>query len=282
MALSEGTRIVMRKWFGYSVLCMAPVLASSLETKPWFGSVWEFHFSSAYTYSRYHRVQDASVQLSHPSNDQLLRFDLGVSPSEMWDVQAEVEFINTPRQSFSYRSAAAQARVQWLNDIAGDPVSWTTGFNIREVSDKSLHDVSCPYHAIVDFELTTALGKEWSKGPYWTARTWGNLGIGIANEGSPWLRGLWVFEKNWDNRHRAIFFTDGYFGFGTKQHVNVKHFNGWAKYHHQSIDLGLGYQYHFDLWGDITLSYARRIYAHTFPEQVNFITIAYQVPFSVL
>ncbi len=271
----------MRKWFVYSILCVAPVIVSSLETRPWFDSVCEFSFATEYTYSRYHHVQDASVQLTHPSNDQLLRLNLGFTPSEIWDIQAEIEFVDTPRQRFSYRSAAIQARILWFNDIVGDPVSWTTGLNIREVSDKSLSDVSCPYHAMVDFELTTAIGKEWSKGPDWTSRTWGNIGLGTANEGSPWLRGLWVFQKNWSNRHRAIVFAHGYFGFGTKQRVNVDHFNGWAKFHHQSIDLGLGYQYHFDLWGDITLSYARRIYAHSFPEHVNFFTIAYEVPFSV-
>ncbi len=254
----------------------------SLETKPWLGNLGEFEFASAYTYSRFTRVQDARVQPHGPSNDHLLRLDLKVTPSAIWDVQAELELTATPRQSFGYRSAAVQGRVQWFNDIAGDLVSWTTGLNVREVSGVSLRDVSSPYHAYLDIELTSAIGKEWSKKAYWVARTWGNLAIGMGNQGSPWISALWVGEKNWNNRHRAILFADGYVGLGIKQHVNVDHFHGWGKFQHRSIDVGAGYQYHFDLWGDLTLSYAYRVYARTFPEKVSFLTIEYKIPFSVL
>ena len=269
---------MIRKW----LLCSLPVFAFSLETKPWLGNLGEFEFAAGYTYSRFDRVQDASVQLRQPSNDHLLRSDLTLTPSEMWDVQVEVEFAVTPRQSWGYRSAAVQGRVQWLDDIAGDPVSWTTGLNVREVSSDSLHDISSPYHARVDVELCSAIGKEWSKAAYWVMRTWGNLAIGMGNRGSPWLQALGVWEKNWDNHHRAIISANGYFGFGSKQQVNVDHFDGWGKFQHRSVDLGVGYQYHFDLWGDITISYAYRVYAHTFPERVSFLTFAYKVPFSVL
>ena len=271
----------MRNWWSYPFICLFPLVASTLETKPWLGTVWEFDFSAAYTYSRFSRVDGASAQLKHPFNDQLVTLDIGFTPSEMWDVRAEVEVVNTPRQSWGYRSAAVQGRVQWLDDISGDPLSLTSGLNMREVSTVSLRDISCPYHSVVDFELTTAIGKEWSKGCHWTMRTWGNVGIGMANRGYPWLSAQGVVEKNWNNHHRAILFADGYIGFGPKQHVDVNHFHGWAKYHHQSVDLGVGYQYHFDLWGDITVSYAYRVFAHTFPERVNFFTIAYQVPFSL-
>ena len=34
-------------------------------------------------------------------------------------------------------------------------------------------------------------------------------------------------------------------------------------------------------WGRITLAYTRRLYAHSFPENVNFFTIGYMLPFSL-
>ena len=61
----------------------------SLYTKPWVGNVYEFEWQSAFTYSRYHKVQDASVQLSHPSNDKLISLDLGFTASPRLDIQAE-------------------------------------------------------------------------------------------------------------------------------------------------------------------------------------------------
>src|SRR5277367_6649476 len=75
----------------------------ALNTKPWFGDIYEFALDSAFTYSRYHKVQDASVQLKHPSNDKLYALDLGFTPSDSVDLQAEVEFADTPRQSFGWR-----------------------------------------------------------------------------------------------------------------------------------------------------------------------------------
>lgn len=248
--------------------------------QPWLGNVWECDLSMDFTYSRYREIQGASKQLSAPSNDKLGTFDLRLTPSERWDVQLEVQFADTPRQSLGLRSTAAQGRIVWMNDLSGDPISWTSGLQIRKVTRHSLKDVSCPYHSYVNIELNSSVGKEWSTGPFWTTHLWGLFAIGLANHGSPWLRGLGVFEKNWDNRHRAVLFVEGYFGLGDKQHVDVDHFDGWGKFHHQSIDLGASYRYHFAIWGEIAMTYMRRVYSHTFPENVNFFTLSYTIPFS--
>ncbi|MBI3236248.1 MAG: FAD-dependent oxidoreductase [Chlamydiales bacterium] len=263
-----------------SIICTTSLF--SLEKKPWIGNPWEFTFASSYVYSHFRHVQNASVQPSTPSNDHLLRFDLSFPFSEGADLQAEVEFADTPRQNFGYRSSALQGRIRWYNDIAGDFLSWTTALHIRQVAGVSLKDISCPYQANFNIGLSSSIGKEWSRGPHWSTRMWGDIDVGIGNRGSPWASFITCFEKNWKNRHRLIGFLEGYFGLGSDQHVDVDHFYGWGKFSHRSLDLGAGYQYHFDLWGDITLSYARRIYAHTFPENVNFFLISYQIPFSCL
>ncbi len=257
-----------------------PLCVYSLDEKPWLGDPWEFTLSSDFTYSRYRRVQDAAVQLPQASNDRLLSFDLGVAPWETIDVQMEVEFANTPRQRWGLRSGAIQARFAWMDDISGDPISLTTGVIVRGVSGNSRRDVSSPYHAPLDMELNAAAGKEWSQEAFFGMRTWGLLGVGTGNQGMPWTRAIGAFEKNWDNHHRLGVLTEGYFGFGTKHHANTDHFNGWGKFHHQSIDLGVFYQYHFDLWGDISLSYDYRVFARVFPENVNFFTLSYKLPFS--
>lgn len=262
------------------LLVLAPVSLVALESKPWLASAYEFYFNSAYTYSRFDQVHHATHQLRTPWNNNLISCGLGFIPSDGWELEAEVELAATPRQTFGYRSAAIQGRYQWLNDIVGDPVSCASGVVLRDVSTTSLHDISCPYSFLVNLELNTSIGKEWSKGPFWSMRTWAQVAVGVANRGMPWINGLCCFEKNWDNRHRILLFAEADFGFGAREHVDVDHFFGWGKYHHQSVDVGAGYQYHFDLWGDLTLSYARRVYAHTFPEQVNFFTLSYHLPFS--
>ena len=265
----------------YSLFLTCPIFACALQTKPWLGNKYEFDFESTFIYSRYNKVQGASKQLKSPSNDYDLFFDMGWTPYTSFDMRAEIELAETPRQSFNWRSVAFQARYQWLDDISGDPVSVTTGFNFRAVPHHSLRDVSCPYASYANYELTASVGKEWSKGADWAMRTYGYATIGIANHGLPWTKELATWQFNWQDRHVFSLFATGDFGFGHKHHVNVRHFNGWGNYLHQSIDLGIAYRYCFDIWGTLTASYAYRVFAHNFPERVNFFTLAYFLPFSL-
>lgn len=267
-----------------SALFLISLLVNSslqaLTTKPWLGNLYEFEWQTDFTYSRYRRVEGAAVQLRSASNDKDLLFDLSFTPFTTFDVQVEVEFADTPRQALGLRSTALQVRYQWLDDISGDPLSLTTGFNLRGVSRHSLKDVSCPYASDVNFELSLSMGKEWSNQGMWTMRTWGLTTIGIANHGFPWTRELFIWQFNWQNAHRLSLFTVGDFGFGNRQHVNVRHFDGWGKFQHQSIDIGIAYGYTISVYGILTAAYTHRLFAHNFPQSVNFFTIAYRVPFS--
>jgi hypothetical protein len=264
------------------LLLLLPLSLGALEMKPWLGEVWEFEFTPSFTYSRYNNVQDGYPPFQHPSNDHVLALDLAVAPSAHWDMALEVEFADTPRQKMGYRSAAFQARVLWTDDIIGDPVSFTTGISLRGVSRHSLNDVSCPYHSNGNLELNAALGKEWGHSYEWSVRTFGFGGVGQANRGFPWARFFAMIEGNQRDTHRFGLFSAGYFGFGNKDRVPVDHFDGYASIHHQSVDVGASYGYHFEVWGTITLAYTRRVYAKSFPENVNFFTLAYSLPFSFL
>jgi hypothetical protein len=257
-----------------------PSALVALEMKPWLGEVWEFELTPAFTYSRYRNVQNGHPQLSAPSNDYVLAFDLGVAPASHWDFAFEAEFADTPRQKMGYRSAAFQARLLWSDDTVGDPVSFITGISLRGVSRHSLSDVSCPYHSNGNLEVTGALGKEWDSGPDWKVRMYGFGAVGQANRGAPWARFFGMIEGNQCNTHRFDFFFAGYFGFGSKEQVNTDHFDGYSSIHHQSLDVGAGYGYHFEVWGTLRLAYTRRLYAKSFPEKVNFFTISYTLPFS--
>lgn len=110
----------MRGWI-FGGCALALISCEALETKPWLGNPYEVNSFTAFTYSRYDKVQNASRQIKGPSNDYDLLFDLGLTLSESLDVQTELELAETPRQNFNVRSAALQARFQWLNDISGDP-----------------------------------------------------------------------------------------------------------------------------------------------------------------
>lgn len=261
---------------------LLPAYALALDVEPWLGELWEFHFIPAYTYDRYPSVQNGHPQLKSASNDHVVALGLGTActPTSAFDV--EMEFADTPRQSMGYRSAAGQYRYQWTNDSAGDAASFTTGFNVRGVSRHSLKDVSCPYASDINIEGTGALGKEWDHGSAWLVRAFGFGALGIANHGSPWMRFLFSIDGTQECRHRYGLYCLGYFGFGAKTVVRTNHFHGWGSIRHQSVDVGVKYSYLFDIWGSLTVAYTRRVFAQSYPQDVNFFTISYSLPFSFI
>jgi hypothetical protein len=263
------------------ILASLSISGWGLDKKPWLGDVYEAEWLVDFTYSRYHKVQDAIKQLTHTSNDKLYATALSFTASESLDLQMEVELADTPRMPFGWRSVAFQTRYRWLNDIAGDSFSIVSGFDVRAASSHSLRDVSSPYHANANFEFTSAIGKEWSKGASWSGRTFGFMGVGLGNRGAPWLRFLGVWESNLFDAHRFLLGLEGYFGFGGKKRVDIDHFYGWAPFQHESLDLSLGYAYHMPIWGTLGVRYAYRVFAQSFPEHVQFITLFYRLPFSI-
>ncbi len=263
------------------LLLSLPLAASALEMQPWFGNVYEFHFLGDYTYSRYNKVDHATPPLKHPSNDQLFLLGLDFCPSSSWDLDLDVEFVHTPRQEWGFRSAAAQIRRLWLDDVLYDSVSLTTGLLLRGVSGTSLKDVSCPYHAAFDMEMNIAIGKEWSSSAFWRYRLFGFGALGIGNRGSPWSRAHVAIELNSEDVHRYELFSDGYFGYGNEETINIKHFHSYAHIHHKSVDVGLSYGYMMSVWGTLYLSYAHRVYARSFPANTNFFSLSYNLPFSL-
>jgi len=264
----------MLKW---ALVLIAPLAA--LEVEPWLGNVWEFRFTPAYTYSRFHKVQNGEPQLHDPYNVHLLALGMGVAPTETSGFDADAEFVDTTKQAMGYRSCAFQYRSEWMDDIVGDWATLTTGISLRGVSRHSLKDISCPYASDLNVELNGALGKEWNRGSVWSVRMFGWGALGKANHGSPWIRFLFSIEGQQEFCHRFGLYLLGYFGFGAKEFVPVNHFHGYATIHHQSVDVGVRYAYVFNIWGNLAVSYARRVYAHAFPESVNAFTVSYTLPF---
>lgn len=265
----------------FAVFLCLPQLISALPKKPWLGNVYEFFFDAEYTFDYYRRVANGEPGTKHSSNDNQFFAGLGFTPSQYLDMAIEAEVSDTTRQSWNLRSVALQGRYLWLDDIIGDPVSLVTGISIRGVHHSSLKDISCPYSGEANFELNVSVGKEWSCGPYWCFRTYAFGTLGIANRGAPWDRFFATFETNYNDMHQFNIFARGDFGYGHKNRVKVDHFLGYGSIHHQSVDIGVGYARHFLVWGKLTFEYARRVYAHAYPERTNYFTVWYHLPFSI-
>lgn len=268
------------KLFLYLLLPIFPIFAFVIEYQPWFGNVYEFNFLSRYAYSYFSSVASSLRPLGKTSNDHLLYFDLEFPVSSVCSIDADIEFTDTPRQSFSFRSLALQGRYLFYDDIVGDKVSLALGGNIRYTSSTSLKDISCPYYANCDFEGTVAIGKEFFNTDTWRVRAWGVGGIGIGNRGSPFFLGIFSLEGNVREISKWSIFAVGTHGYGPKTAINIDNFYGYGNVRERNIDIGGRFGHRFGVWGTLSFEYIRRVYAKCCPKDVNTFAINYLLPFS--
>ncbi len=259
---------------------MAPSMAMTLEQQPWFGSVYEFHFLGGYAFSRFDQVAGGTPQLTKPFNSNVVYLGLDFTPAPVWAVDVDMQFADTTQMSFNFRTAAGQVRYLWLDDLVGDAISLSTGGNFRATSSHALHDISCPSRTNLDFELNLALGKEFEANPSWLFRLWGFGAVGQGISGSPWVRAIAAIETNILEQHKLGIFAEGNNGFGSRRHVDINDFDGYAKIRYKSIDLAFRYGYRLGVWGTIRAEYAHRFLAKAYPENVNTWAISYLLPFS--
>lgn len=263
-------------------LCLLPSLAlSALEVTPWFHQIYEFDFETAFAYRWFSKVEGACVQPSSTIHDRDLTIDLGFTPFELFDMRLEGEFAKVDSINWALRSGAFQARIGLLDDIAGDPLSLTLGMDLRGATGHLLKTVATPYASEFNLELSCSAGKEWAKGEHWKTRTYGTLYVGQGNRGYPWTRAIIAFDyRPFFPLHLSLF-SESYVGFGGKQCVDINHFHGWAPFQHQSVDIGALCGYRMGVYGNLAASYAYRVFAHNYPEQVHALILSYTTPFSL-
>lgn len=261
-------------------LILLPLLLSAIEAQPWFGDCLEFHFLGSYSYSYFDKVQKSSPPLDYTFHANDVYLGLDFSPTPEWSVDGDLQFVDTSKQNFNFRSLALQARYLWADDIIGDRASFATGGSARFTNTDSLRDISCPSHANFDFELNASIGKEIDVSDEWALRMWAFAAIGHANRGSPWIRGIVALETNYDDRHKFAGFVEGINGYGRRTTVFINDFNGYAKLRQKAIDIGIRYGYRIGVFGTLRFSYIRRVLAKSCPEDVNTFLISYLLPFS--
>jgi len=268
---------IMKKIF----LLLFPCTLFGFVLQPWYSPIGEFQLRSAYSYRYYPSVSQGKNPSSYHSHDHRLDLNFGVQFWPNWDLQFESDFLHSRKLNWGTERVGLQVRHLFLDDVVGDPISLSVGFQGFYVPTRSLRDVSVPYHAQGNLELGVAIGKEIDKTYNWLFRFWGFCGVGIANRGMPWIRPLMAAEMKFKQRHVLKAFTESYIGFGRSHHVDINDFNGYAKIAHRSINLGLNYTYLFRIWGSLSLEGAYRLYAYSFPKHAVTAKIAYHLPFSL-
>lgn len=257
-----------------------PLCGFAFEQSPWVDSPYLFRFRPSLEVSYFPGVNGGSPS-SFSSLNEDLNLNLGVATMSRYEIQLETDFFHSKMRSFNFESVALQLRNQFMDDIAGAPISLTLGGSYRFVPMHRLHDVAMPYHYLHNFELVSSIGKEWSSPPNWIVRSYGLLAVGIANQGSPWIKANLLIEGAIAKRHEIAAIVESYFGFGFKNQIDIDTFSGYYNVAHRSIDVGLRYAYEFDIYGTLSAKASYRVYAHAYPENLVSILLEYSFPFSL-
>jgi hypothetical protein len=233
------------------------------EYKPWLGNLYEFESRSSLRYQRFHWFSSGSHLQKFSSNDFFLNVSLSNARPD-FGVEFEVLQASTRRQKGDIDRLRINGKYVWLDDVAGDPWTVTTGLSFIQAFRHSLKDLGSFHHGMEEGELFLSVGKETACETVWSSRWWGILGIGIAERGSPWIRFNLHYEKGWCDRHETKLFMHSMCGLGNKR-LPVRHFHGYGPIRHQSIDIGFRYTYLLEFFGSVSLEYSYRVYAQNFP-----------------
>lgn len=271
--------MVHKIWF--ALFLFIPFFCGALELKPWFGNIYEAECRASVLYQNYDTIATRHKHgAKRRANDTFITLNIAY-PFKRYLGQFESTSAHTRHQSNRIDNFRISGAYQWLNDDQhGDLLSLVTTIILTEPLSRALHDVSSFHHGHLEGEFCLSLGKKYGYpcSRDFIFRWWNVVGVGGADVGSCWYRGDAVFEYKYAQTHLFRGFINMLYGAGHKD-LHPHHFKGYGPINHRSIDIGLRYSYEFKYGGTCSLQYARRVYAHNFPEDVNLLLFEYYLPF---
>lgn len=246
---------------GYSV--------HATEYQPWLGNYYEFELLSNLKYQGSGWLASGSHLKKYTANNVFLNLSLSNAiPDPSCGIEFEVTEARTRIQHGEIDHLKLTGRYLWQDDVAGDPMSLITGVSYIQAFKKSLKDVNSFHHGLYNTEFFVSFGKENPDEWLWGSRWWGIFALGIAEQGSPWLRFNLDYDKRLFEKHEMSLFVHSLWGFGHKR-LQLHNFQGYGPIKHQSIDLGMRYTYLLEYYGSASVEYSYRVYAHNFPSYVH-------------
>ena len=258
-------------------LLTVSTITFATERMPWFERDLIIPLRASYIYQTYPYVQASHGHFGHEAHDSFLPLSASIAYQ---DINAELElvFADTRRQHTTLDCIRLTGLYRIWNDIIGDPLSVVAGVTLTKAFSHSVKDPSSFHHGRIEAEFLVSAGRETSVEALWSTRWWGVLGLGIADHGSPWIRGELAWEKNWCDQQQLRLFVNTLWGLGRDNLHPCHHFHGYGPLNHQSIDLGARYSYVFESGLTLSAGFTRRIYARNFPVRANIVTLSLMYP----
>ncbi len=264
-----------------SLFLFITAICAATDLKPWFGNEYETEIRATVLYQNYHSIS-APHHHAHKrnENDRFTTFSAAY-PFRRYCGEFEVTSANTRHQKYRWDNFRVTGRHQWASEIDGDPLSMVAGLTLTEPLSRALHDISSFHHGHLEGEIHFSLGKKYGYPQCckdYLYRWWNVIGFGIADVGSPWVRGDAAFEYNYDGINQFRGFINTLWGLG-RNNLRIHRFKGYGSIEHKSVDLGIRYGYTLGCFGTLSLQYAHRVYAYNFPKNANLVLLEYYFPF---
>lgn len=264
------------KW----VFILSTLSLWAIRSDPWIPPPYEMNAKANYAYSYFPLVSNAVNPTTYHSFFNELLVGLEGSLSANWFCELDLEFNNSRKVDFNLLSVAPCVKYQMLNDLAGDPIALLVGTYFRYVPYNRLVDVAMSYNGEYNFDFLFSVGKEFDKKDKLAGKLYALFDVGVATKGMPWILGDVVGEAIFLEQHFFVMGTDGYFGFGEQNTVNVDDFSGYANINHNSLEIKAGYKYKFKVWGEAGFLYKRRVIAVAYPAERDYFGVSYNLDFS--
>ncbi len=266
------------------IFLISPFVLIGTDFAPWYPRYLELQPQISYNYQSYKKLNTKQGLKHTVSRDHLLNFSLA-GAYRVYAVEIENNCKETSHSDASHHSRFADIRLtgryQLLDDVVGDPVSLTMSLTGIQASQSAVKDISYFYHGLSTLEGHVSIGKEIECREYWLSRLFTVVGVGLADRGSPYVRGHVVWEHNGWDKHIVTVFTHTLWGLGSKNLNLNQRFHGYGSIKHHSIDTGIKYTYILESGLTMSAHYARRCYSLNCPHAVNFLGLTLLYPFGL-
>ena len=203
-----------------------------------------------------------------------------LAPTDTVEVQAQLSVAKHTGTSLYWDTAQVCGRYLFLSDLAGDPVSLSTGLTVTFGSNDARRSVAEFVPSNANGELSVAMGKEWARCEEWLVRVWALGAGGLANQGRPWLRGsVHLDVQPWAGF--ALYSSVGGIASFGSQRCWGPVFPGYAEVRARWLDLQLAAAYSSQTWGTWGLEYRTRLQSTRapYPWRLGGLYITYETSF---
>jgi len=242
--------------FGTSALWAELV---STTQGPWIPTplVWRYTGQISATRYGWHGRCDENLGLAAAS--------IAIAPTEKLDALALLSVAGGSGRHWDWDRLLLQARYLVLDELRCDALSLSL-LGITYLGSKSAVQTAAEFvPANANFEVGVSAGREFSRSFFWFLRGWLSGFAGIANVGSPWLRGDVGFgiqpSCGWQMWARA----EALKTYGSCKYSSGP-FPGYARLDAAWVDLGVGIEI-ARIWGQLKAGYWYRLYESGAPKQ---------------